>query len=195
MNKKVEQGNATRHQIVAAARQLFATLGYEATSIEAVLRESGVSRGALYHHFDSKEALFSVVLQEVEAEIAHVVSAAARGIDDPSRALAAGCGAWLGLASDPAIRQIALIDAPSVVGWQKWRQADESYGFGLLKTGLSAAATAGRMRPELVDVFAHILLAALAEVALVIARAPDPAAATGVGRIAIEELIGRLLAR
>ncbi|MGH9764064.1 MAG: TetR/AcrR family transcriptional regulator, partial [Blastocatellia bacterium] len=160
MSKKVQQGRSTRQQIVAAAKSLFAVHGYEGTSIEAVLQEAEVSRGALYHHFDSKEALFMAVLQSVEAEIGQALVNASQGMTDPVEALRAGGNAWLELANDQAIRQIALIDAPSVVGWEKWRAADEGYGLGLLKAGLSAASAAGRMRPELVEVFAHILLAA-----------------------------------
>ena len=193
MNKKVEQGKSTRQQIVATAKELFAARGYEGTSIEAVLQHAGISRGALYHHFDSKETLFGAVLRSVEAEIAQALVHASRGITDPVEGLRTGGYTWLELANDPAIRQIALIDAPSVVGWEKWRAADEGYGLGLLKAGLGAAAASGRMRPELVDVFAHMLLAAMSEVALLIARSDDPSAATELGKQALSELIDRLL--
>ena len=80
MSKKVERGQATRLRIVATATTLFSELGYEATSIEAVLRESGVSRGALYHHFDSKDALFEAVLEAIEADLAQAAIAASRNI-------------------------------------------------------------------------------------------------------------------
>jgi AcrR family transcriptional regulator len=193
MSEKIEKGVSTRERIIQTARRLFTASGYEGTSTETVLQESGVSRGALYHHFENKQALFAAVLEAVEADIAIATGRAATNIEDPVEALHAGFHAFLGLACDPEVRQIVLIDAHSVVGWQKWREIDERHGFGRLKAGLKRIAAAGRMRPEMVDIFAHILVASLFEVAFVIARAPDPAEALHTGRSAMNELLNRLL--
>ena len=84
MSKKIERGQATRKRLVATAAKLFAEKGYEATSIEDLLRETEMSRGALYHHFDSKEAVFEAVLHEIEAEVAQATVAASRGARDPA---------------------------------------------------------------------------------------------------------------
>jgi AcrR family transcriptional regulator len=193
MSKKVERGQATRLRIIASATTLFSELGYEATSIEAVLRESGVSRGALYHHFDSKDALFEAVLEAIEADLAQAAIAASRDISDPAKALRAGCDVFLDLTQTAKVRQIVLVDAPAVLGWQKWREIESRYGFGLLKAALEAAAARGQVRQDLVDVFAHMLLAALIEVALMVSRADDPAEALKSGRTALGELMDRLL--
>ncbi|HEX9522537.1 MAG TPA: TetR/AcrR family transcriptional regulator [Reyranella sp.] len=193
MSKKVERGQATRLRIVATATTLFSELGYEATSIEAVLRESSVSRGALYHHFDSKDALFEAVLEAIEADLAQAAIAASRDIADPAKALRTGCDIFLDLTQTKKVRQIVLVDAPAVLGWQKWREIEARYGFGLLKAALEAAAARGQVRRDLVDVFAHMLLAALIEVALMVSRADDPAEALKSGRTALGELMDRLL--
>jgi AcrR family transcriptional regulator len=189
MNRKLERGEATRQELVEAATRLFAERGYEDTSIEAVLGEAGVSRGALYHHFAGKEALFEAVLEEVERGVAQAVVDAVAGVTDPVAALREGTKAWLELTTDPVVRRISLVDAPSVVGWEKWRGIDERHGFGLTKHALESLAEAGHVRPELVDVLAHVLLAALVEVALLIARSDDPVAARKVGEAAIDRLI------
>jgi AcrR family transcriptional regulator len=194
MNKKIERGQDTRLRLVAVATALFSELGYEATSVEAVLRDSEVSRGALYHHFASKEALFEAVLEAVEVEIAAATTAASRGIVDPAEALRVGCETFLALAQTGKVRQIVLIDAPGVLGWQKWREIEARHGFGLLKAALEAMAKRGLLRRDLVDVFAHILLAALIEVALMIARAEDGAKALQSGRAALRQLTDKLLA-
>ena len=194
MSRKVEQGRATRRELVAIATRLFATNGYDGTSVDDVLREAGISRGALYHHFAGKDALFEAVLEAVEAKVAETLVEAARGVRDPVEVLRAGCAAWLRLAQEPTVRQIALVDAPTAVGWRKWREIDERYALGLLKTTLRAAAADGRLHRDSVDVLAHMLLAALAEVALVVARAPDPAAAARAGKVAVDQLLDRLLA-
>ncbi len=187
------KGQATRDRIVHVATELFAAAGYEGTSIETVLARSGVSRGALYHHFDDKEALFVAVLEAIEARIAQATVDASRGIADPVAALQAGCEAWVDVSRDPAVRQIVLIDAPSVVGWQKWREIDARFGFGLLKGSLNRVAAAGRLRQDRVEMLAHILLAASMEVALVIARSADPAIAGASGKAALRDLIDKLL--
>jgi len=192
-NRKVEQGETTRGQLLGIAKRLFAQHGYDGTSIDAVLREANVSRGALYHHFAGKDALFTAVLEMVEADVARVIGKAVNGIDDPVAMFHAGCDAWLKLARDPVVRQIALIDAPAVVGWQQWRAIDERYAFGLLKGGLRAAAALGRVRSDQVDILAHMLLAALAEAAMVVARAGDGAKATREAQAALHELVDRLL--
>jgi AcrR family transcriptional regulator len=189
MSRNLARGEATRQELVEAATRLFAERGYEDTSIEAVLGEAGVSRGALYHHFAGKEALFEAVLEEVERGVAQAVVDAVTGVTDPVAALRQGTKAWLELTTDPVVRRISLVDAPAVVGWEKWRGIDERHGFGLTKHALESLAEAGHVRPELVDVLAHVLLAALVEVALLIARSDDPAAARKAGEAAIDRLL------
>lgn len=193
MNKKVERGRSTREQLVAIATRLFAARGYEGASIEAVLQESGLSRGALYHHFVSKEALFDAVLEHVEAGIAEETLTASRAHTDPVEALRAGCLAWVRLAGDPLVQRIVLLDAPAVLGWERWRAIEERYGFGLLKAALRPIAEQGRLPAELVEPFAHMILAAMNETALLIVRAEDGAAATREAEVAVSELLQRLL--
>jgi len=193
-NLKVERGLATRRQLVATATDLFAAQGYEATSIDNVLDAAGVSRGALYHHFSGKEALFEAVLESVEEQLAADVVAAAEAAPEPRLALQAGCLAWLQRLRDPVIRRIVLVDAPAVVGWQRWREIDECHWFGLLKAALAEALPPSRLDATSLDVLAHMLLAALNELAFVIARADDPEGAARGGEAAVVDLLGRLLA-
>src|SRR6266568_4984412 len=192
LNKNVARGEATRGQLIAIARRLFADRGYEDTSIEAVLREAGVSRGSLYHHFASKEALFEAVAEEVETSVGEQTMAAADGITEPVAALRAGFLAWIRLAGDPVVRRILLIDAPSVLGWERWRAMEEDHALGLIRLVLQAIAEQGRLRPELVGTLAHVLLASVNEVALLVARSEDRDAAMKAGADAVDELLRRL---
>lgn len=191
--QKVDRGQATREHVLQTASALFATRGYEGTSVEDVLAATGLSRGALYHHFPSKEKLFEAVLEAVEAEIAQTLRAASRRLSEPVAALRAGCDAFLKLAGEQKVRQIVLIDAPAVVGWQTWREIDARHGFGMMRRSVTAAAALGRVRPDLIDAIAHILLAALFELALVVARAANRKTALKNGRAAMRELIDKLL--
>jgi len=192
LNKNVARGEATRAQLIAIATRMFAERGYEETSIEAVLREAGVSRGSLYHHFASKEALFEAVAEEVETSVGEQTMAAADGITEPVAALRAGFLAWIRLAGDPVVRRILLIDAPSVLGWERWRAMEEDHALGLIRLVLQAIAEQGRLRPELVGTLAHVLLASVNEVALLVARSEDRDAAMKAGADAVDELLRRL---
>src|SRR5258708_6308353 len=146
-NKNVARGQATRGQLISIARRLFAERGYEDTSIEAVLREAGVSRGSLYHHFPGKEALFEAVAEDVETSVGEQTLAAARGASGPVDALRAGSLAWIRLAGDPVVRRILLIDAPSVLGWERWRAMEEHHALGRVPAGAPALAQEGQVRP------------------------------------------------
>jgi AcrR family transcriptional regulator len=191
LDGRARRREATRRQILDAATRLFTELGYEATSIRAVLDATGLSRGAFYHHFPSKEALFETALESVEERVAATLRTAAAKEDDPVEAIRAGCRAWLALAGDPTVLRISLIDAPSVVGWSRWREIDERHGFGLLVSGLEAT---GRFPHEMVHPVAHMLLAATLEAALLIARAGPRSREARNARAGVEELLDRILA-
>jgi AcrR family transcriptional regulator len=191
--KRAAQGRATRGQLIDVATGLFAEHGYEGTSIEAVLTAAGVSRGALYHHFAGKEALFTAVLdalnERITVQLTEIIGASA----DPAEAVRTAALAWIDLAGDPVIQRIMLVDAPSVLGWEQWRAMDEGRTVGAMRAMLQAVADTGRLPGELVGPFAHMILAALDEAALVVARAPDSRAAVAEERQAVEEFLARLL--
>jgi AcrR family transcriptional regulator len=186
MNLKAERGAATRDKVLAIATRLFAEHGYEGTSIEAVLHESGLSRGALYHHYAGKDALFEAVLEATESAIGVQLMDAVRDIADPAESLKTGIRAWIRLAGDPVIQRIVLIDAPSVMGWERWRALEERYSFGMLKTALRRTGT---VPDAYLDLHAHMLLAAINESALLVARGGDHTTA----KAAVEEFLTRLL--
>jgi AcrR family transcriptional regulator len=191
MTIRPDQAAATRARLVAIARELFSADGYRDTSMQAIQRRAGVSRGALYHHFASKRDLFEAVYEAVETDTAHAIAAAARRARGD--ALRAGCVAWLKLAGDPATRQITLIDAPAVLGWESWSARDDRGGLDLLREALRAHARKGRLEPDLVDSLARVLLAALIELGLMIARAERPAEAQRQATAALDLLLARLL--
>jgi AcrR family transcriptional regulator len=192
-DKRSERGQATRKRLIAVATRLFASRGFDGTSIEAVLEETAVSRGSMYHHFANKEALFEAVFVALEASIGEKVVLAATGAGDSSASLRAGCVAWMKLAGDPTVQRVVLIDAPSVLGWERWRAIEEANALGLLMAAMRAAADEGRIPAELADTFAHMLLATLNELALLIARSNDQTEAQRSAQAAVDELLTRLL--
>ena len=196
VSKRAAQGRATREQLIEVATRLFAERGYEDTSVEAVLAATGVSRGALYHHFAGKDDLFSAVAESVNNRILADLAAATSGMADPFSVLQAASLAWVDMAGDPVIERIILTDGPSVLGLERWRAMDEQRSVAAIRAMLQAISDSGGDLPaELVDSFAHMILGALDEIAMVIARAGDKEAATADGRAAVRELLRRLLTR
>jgi AcrR family transcriptional regulator len=176
---QAERTEATRGRLIATARRLFAQRGYAATSTEEILKEAAVSRGALYHHFPSKTDLFQATFEAVEDELtSRVLQAAASGGEtDPMRILQLGFDAFLDQCLNPEVQRIVMLDGPTVLGWDLWHELDERYAFGAIKAVLSVAADSGRIQAEAVDPLTHLLLGAVMQAGMVVARAEDPLAA------------------
>jgi AcrR family transcriptional regulator len=132
-NRRVDQGLQSRARLLAEARRLFERDGYAATSTEALLAATGLTRGALYHHFRDKKDLFTAVCDAVHANLAEAIAAATAALADPQAQLIAGSVAWIEAVSAPGPRQVLLIDAPAVLGAVEWQALDERHGFRLLR--------------------------------------------------------------
>ena len=148
MGVKAERALATRTALLAAARDLFAADGFAATSTETILAATGVTRGALYHHFADKQALFAAVCESLHAEAEQVIEVNADAAPNAFDALVAGCLSFLDFMSRPEIRRILILDAPSVLGWEAWNEMDRRHGFGLLIEGVQAAVAAGELEGD-----------------------------------------------
>jgi len=176
MIKQTERSAATIGAILAAARRLFAEEGFEATSIDAIAAKAGVAKGAVYHHFQSKEEIFTRVLDGVQAEIAAAPpSAAVRKAKDPLDAMAAAMLDYLTAAVAPGVKQILLIDGPVVTGWLKWREIDDRHFSAGVRQVLKHALS-GTDAAKDIDAVLRLLMGAVMEAALACANAPDPAA-------------------
>jgi len=180
----------TRFQLISVGRRLFAERGFAGTSTEEIVIQAGVTRGALYYHFRNKRDLFRAVFAAVEENVHEQVTAVSMAHSEPWAGLLAGCSAFLDASLDPAVQRIALVEAPSVLGWEEWRQTGSQYRFGLLAVGLEWAMAAGQIEDQPVAPLAHVLLGALHEGALFIARAEDRVAA----RDQVAAAVSRLLA-
>jgi AcrR family transcriptional regulator len=185
---QAERRASTRAALLAAARDLFAEKGFAGAGREEIVERAGVTRGAMYHHFESKEALFQAVYEEIEHEVLGDIGQAAMTATDPLEQLRRGAMAYLDVAAHADVRRICLLDAPSVLPTEVRRQLAERYGLGLVRESLSACMAAGSIARQPVEPLAHVLLAALLEAATLVADGADRAEVDGVVERLLEGL-------
>jgi AcrR family transcriptional regulator len=191
---QADRSAATRDALVAAARPLFAAHGFAEVSTDAIAAAAGVTRGALYHQFADKAALFEAVLAAVEADIAQRLAdaAAAARISDPVEVLRHAVRTWLDICVEPEILRIALIDGPSVLGWTHWREVCYRHVLGLVQVLLAQGMELGRIRPQPLMPLAHVLMGAGDEAALYVAAAADRSQARADMTRILDQLIAGL---
>ena len=186
---KAAQSEATRAKLVRAGRRLFGKRGFADVGTEEIVRAAGVTRGALYHQFADKRELFAAVFEDTEAELIAEAARGAAATDDPVEALRGGFTAWLEACSRPAVQRIVLVDAPAVLGWEEWRAIGERHGLGVTMAALRAGMDAGALAPQPLRPLAHVMVGALDEAALYVARAED----TDTARDEMTQVLDRLV--
>lgn len=171
---RADRGEMTRRALIKAARELFSERGFAQTPTEDIIRRAGASRGAMYHHFRDKKDLFASVFEEIESHLAEEIASAAAGAGDPITQIRHGIDVFLDRCLDPDVQRIALLDAPSVLGWERWQEIDEKYAFGLVTAGLQAAIDAGAIPRQPVEPLAYVVMGSLTQAGMALARADDP---------------------
>jgi AcrR family transcriptional regulator len=192
---QAERSAATQAALIAAARRLWGERGYAEVSTPEIAEAAGVTRGAMYHQFPDKTALFAAVLETVDADVIARLGAAVAeaGPATPADALHAAADAWLEIASEPEVRQLVLLDGPSVLGWGGMREISLRYGLGMTEQLLSAAIEAGQLRPQPLRPLATIMIGALDEAAMSMANAENPGEERDQVRAVVHDLIDGLL--
>ena len=191
-SKKAEQAAQTREALEAAARKLFETRGFADVSAEEIVAAAGVTRGALYHHYNGKEGLFEAVAEAAMKRLHENIARASPAKTDVVDALKQGAHRFLELSSAPRTQRVLFIDAPVVMGWHRWRQMDARYGLGLLKRAVEIGMARGRMRPESPEMVAHLLLSAMIEATMIIADSPHKSNARAQAESVLDRLIDGL---
>ena len=191
---RARQREQTRRRLLTVARELFARQGYAAVSLEEIARTAAVTKGAVYHNFESKAELFRQVVEQVQGEVADRIGAAADREPDPWQQLVVGCRTFLAVSCDRAVAQVMLIDGPAVLGWNAWRAIDEAASARRLTEALTGLADKGLIVDQPVEPLTRLLSGAMNEAALWLAgsgRADDLPAATA----ALERMLDSLRRR
>lgn len=176
MARQEERTASSLAALSQAARALFTARGYEATSIDEIAAQAGLTKGAFYHHHKDKKAIFLEVFETVEEELTQRVGRASRAAD-PWTGFKAGCDAFLTEALRRDVQRIVFQDGPAVLGSELWHEIDARYALGMMIAGLEASAAAGFIARRPFRPLALLLLGALCEAAREIGDAARPRAA------------------
>jgi AcrR family transcriptional regulator len=190
-----ERSAATRDALISAARRLWGLRGYAEVGTPEIAEVAGVTRGAMYHQFADKAALFRDVVEAVEKDVMARMATlvASSGATTPADAIRAAVDAWLEVSGDPEVRQLVLLDAPAVLGWAAFRDVAQRYSLGMTEQLLTEAIRAGQLVRQPVRPLAHVLIGALDEAAMAIATADDPKRARRETRQVLQRLVDGML--
>jgi AcrR family transcriptional regulator len=193
VTRRAAQGASTRAALVNAARRLFTERGFASTSLDEIVADANVTKGALYHHFQGKEDLFAAVYEEVQREVSdRVVAEFLR--PDPWEALVQGCELWIDANLDPVVQRIVMRDARAVLGWDTVREVEARYGAVPLRGVLRRTMRLKKIRTAPLRPLALMLMGALNEGCLFVADADDQVAARDEVRTLVETLLTGLAA-
>jgi AcrR family transcriptional regulator len=174
MAKQAERREASREAITGAAQRLFAEHGFAAVTVDAIAQAAGLAKGAVYHHFPSKEAIFEAVFERTSAALQQEVRSVAAASSDRLKAIAAGARAYFEACARPPFNRIILKDGPTVLGWDRWREIDERYFLAMLPHAVEAAMEEGTIPRQPPGPLARLLIGAMTEAAVACAGSDDP---------------------
>lgn len=188
------RGQATRERLLKVAEQLFVRHGYDAVGVERIVRAAAVTKGAFYHHFPDKLAVFRAVFEKIDREMAERVmegAAATATPDTPLAMVRAGMRTCFALCAQPRYGRLVYVEAPAVLGWTLWHDIDSAIAGELVVTGLQAAVDRGELAPASMTALTTLLLGAIMQSGITIANSADPLAT---GRMLADEVDRVLLA-
>src|SRR5579862_893203 len=173
MSTQAERREKTRASIIKAARRIFGDRGFAATTMDDIAAGARVAKGAVYHHFPTKEAVFESVFEQVSLDLVSDLDRISRTENDPLAAMAAGTQGYFAACSKGPTGQIILRDGPAVLGWERWREIDAKHFGGKFPRALAAAMDAGVIAKQPIEPLARLLLGAVTEAAVAVSAGPD----------------------
>lgn len=192
--RRQRYSDSTKRALVDVAEQLFTTHGYSATSLDAIVAGADVTKGALYHHFSGKQAVFEAAFERVESRASSGIARATEGHDDPWEKAQAGLRAFLEAVQEPAYRQVVISDGPSVLGHERFREQEERSTYAIVDEIVRSAlgTDAYDLDDAMLDTFTRIFFGAMSAAGGAVAVSQDPAAAAARVELAISTIMAGL---
>lgn len=190
-SRRQQYSASTKRALIDVAEEQFTEKGYAATSLDAIVGGARVTKGALYHHFSGKQALFEAVFERVETDASRAIQKALRGHRDPWEKARAGLRAFLEVVQEPRYRRIVIQEGPAVLGYERYREQEERSTFGNVLDIVRAVVSAGtwELDEDMLQTFARIFFGAMSSAGESVSAAPDPIAAAANVEIAISFIL------
>lgn len=190
--RRKRYSDSTKQALIEVAEAQFTEHGYAGTSLDAIVAGADVTKGALYHHFSGKQAIFEAVFERVEAQASSAIARATEGHEDPWLRAQAGLRAFLDAVQQPGYRRVVIVDGPSVLGHERFREQEERSTYAIVLEIVRSVLTAGswEVQEAMLDTFARIFFGALSAAGGAVATSDDGAAAAA----RVEAAIGFIMA-
>jgi AcrR family transcriptional regulator len=188
-SRRQEYSASTRRALVDVATERFTEQGYAGTSLDEIVAGARVTKGALYHHFTGKQALFESVFENVEERAAQEIHRAVRGHDDPWDKAMGGLRAFLAVLQEPGYRRIVIADGPAVLGYERYREQEERTTFGIVQEIVSSVLSSYDVSPSMVGTFSRVFFGAMSAAGAAVSTAQD----TGQASAEVEAAIAYIL--
>ncbi|MGZ4450525.1 MAG: TetR/AcrR family transcriptional regulator [Nocardioides sp.] len=191
-SRRQQYSASTKRALVDVAEVLFTEHGYASASLDAIVAGARVTKGALYHHFSGKQALFEAVFERVETDASKAIQKSLKGHQDPWEKAIAGLRAFLEVVQEPRYRRIVIQEGPAVLGYERYREQEERSTFANVLDIVEAVLRAGRWQldEDMQQTFARIFFGAMSSAGESVSSAEDPIAAAA----RVETAIGFILA-
>lgn len=192
VSRRQQYSTSTKRALVKAAESLFTAGGYAATSLDAIVADAKVTKGALYHHYSGKQALFEAVFADVEERAAKQIQKAVKGVSDPWDKSLEGLRAFLRVVQEPAYRRVVVQEGPAILGYERFREQEERSTFAIVLEMVRDVLSAGtwELDEEMMQTFSRIFFGALSAAGESVSDSEDPAAAS----LRVETAVGFMLA-
>jgi AcrR family transcriptional regulator len=191
-SRRQEYSASTKRALVDIAAELFTERGYAGTSLDEIVAGARVTKGALYHHFSGKQALFEAVFERVEAESAQTIRKAVRGSEDPWDKAMSGLRAFLSVVQQPGYRRVVIQEGPAILGHERYREQEERSTFGIVQEIVSSVLGSYGLEPTLVETFSRIFFGAMSAAGTSVSSAEDPERASAEVEAAIAFILAGL---
>jgi AcrR family transcriptional regulator len=177
--RRAEYSATTKRALVEVARELDTEQGYAGTSLDAIVAGADVTKGALYHHFAGKQALFEAVFEKVEQHASRAIHDRIKNEKDPWEKARAGLRAFLEVVRDPTYRRVVIQDGPAVLGYERFREQEERSTYANVLVIVTSVLSTGEwdLEPAMQRTFATIFFGAMSAAGESVSLAEDPEAA------------------
>jgi AcrR family transcriptional regulator len=183
--RRQDYSASTKRALVDVASELFTEQGYAGTSLDEIVAGARVTKGALYHHFSGKQALFEAVFENVEEQASRSIRRAVKGHKDPWEKARAGLRAFLEVCQQPAYRRVVIAEGPAVLGYERYREQEERSTFGIVQDIVAAVLRTYELEQSMVETFSRVFFGAMSAAGAAVSSADDPRKASDQVEVAI----------